>query len=72
MHGLVVPLASASPAKSKEFYSPQEISDMVDLHVAVIRRAVDRGELRAYKICGKLRISRPDYEAWLDLCLVRT
>jgi excisionase family DNA binding protein len=54
------------------FLSPQQVADIVGLHPAVIRRAIDRGELRGYKLCSKLRISRQDLAHWLDRSLVRT
>jgi excisionase family DNA binding protein len=50
----------------KAFYSPQEVAELVGLHAAVIRRAIDRSELRASKLCGKWRIRREDFEAWIS------
>ena len=57
---------------NRVFLSPQQVADIVGLNDAVIRRAIDRGDLRAHKLCGKLRIRSGDFEDWLDRCLVRT
>src|SRR5437660_4154534 len=31
-----------------------------------IRRAIDRGDLVARKVCGRLRVARNDLDAWID------
>lgn len=66
------PSPPPSSERLQEFHSPADIAAIVGLNVAVVRRAIGRGELRAYKICGKLRICRSDFDEWLDRCLVRT
>lgn len=65
----------SSPAAAKEakdamypageFLSPQDVSEIVGLHTRVIHRAVNEGEIEAYKLRGKIRIRRSDFEAWL-------
>lgn len=54
----------------REFLSPREVAEITGLHVAVVRRAVERGELRAHKLCSRLRIRRDDFEDWLEENLV--
>ena len=49
-----------------QFLSPRQIADLTGLHVVVVRRAIDRGELRAHKLCSRLRIRREDFEAWVE------
>jgi excisionase family DNA binding protein len=44
----------------------QEVAEATNLHVAVVRRAIDRGDLRAYKLCSRLRIRRDDYHDWIE------
>jgi excisionase family DNA binding protein len=57
------------PATSKngdpEFLTVKEVAEIVRLHERVVRRAIRRGELRASKPCGRIRIRRADLEAWL-------
>ena len=55
-----------------EFLTPRQVAEMTGLHVAVVRRAIERGELRAYKLCSRLRIGRNDFEAWLERNVVRS
>jgi excisionase family DNA binding protein len=54
-----------------EFLSPRDIANTTGLHVAVIRRAIERGELRAHKLCSRIRVRRTDFECWLERSLVR-
>ena len=58
-------------SREREFLSPQEVAQITGLHVAVVRRAVERGELRAHKLCSRLRIRREDFDDWLERSLVR-
>jgi excisionase family DNA binding protein len=50
----------------REFVTAQEVAEATNLHVAVVRRAIDRGDLRAYKLCSRLRIRRDDYHDWIE------
>lgn len=64
--------ATVADPESSCFVSPQELADIVQLHPAVIRRAIARGELRAYKLCSKIRIRRDDVTDWLERSAVPT
>jgi excisionase family DNA binding protein len=66
------PAGGGVPGTERRFLSPQEIADIVGLHPAVIRRVIDRGELRGHKLCGKWRVRRDEFDEWLDRNLVRT
>jgi excisionase family DNA binding protein len=55
-----------STRSQRDFLTPRQIADMTSLHVAVVRRAIERGELPAYKLCSRLRVSREDFDAWLE------
>src|SRR3954465_13321944 len=48
-----------------EFLTPREIATITGLHVAVVRRGIGRGELRAHKLCSRLRVRREDFDAWI-------
>jgi excisionase family DNA binding protein len=50
---------------SQLFLSPREIADVTGLNVAVVRRAIARGELRAYKLCSRLRVHQKDFDSWI-------
>jgi len=58
-------------APSSQFLSPRDVADITGLHVAVVRRAIERGELRAHKLCSRLRIRQEDFEIWLDSNIVQ-
>lgn len=43
-----------------------EAAKRVGLHHRAIRRAIARGELRAVKVCSRIRIAPGDFAQWLD------
>lgn len=46
--------------------TPAEVAEHVGLSVKAVRRAIERGELPAAKLCGRIRI-RPDaVDNWID------
>jgi excisionase family DNA binding protein len=49
----------------QEYLSPQDVGKMVGLHPRVIQRAVNAGEIGAFKLRGRIRIKRTDLEAWI-------
>jgi excisionase family DNA binding protein len=49
----------------KEWYSPQEIADLLGLKVSTIREYIRKKELVAHKFGRDYRIHRTDYEEWL-------
>jgi excisionase family DNA binding protein len=58
-------------SSSPSFLTPRDVAKITGLHVAVIRRAIDRGELRAHKLCSRLRIRQEDFEIWLHSNIVQ-
>jgi excisionase family DNA binding protein len=50
----------------ERLYSPTEASEITGFHRQVIYRAVRRGELHAFRICGRIRIKAGDLEAWIE------
>lgn len=50
----------------QEYLSPQDVGKMVDLHPRVIQRAVNEGEIAAFKLRGKIRIRHADLDAWIE------
>jgi excisionase family DNA binding protein len=53
-----------------EFKSPKEIASLCGLSLRAIYRAISRGELRATRLCGRLRCRTVDVEAWIERGLV--
>jgi excisionase family DNA binding protein len=61
---------SAPPAEPM-FLRPAEAAALAGLSTRAIYRAIDRGELRAVRLCSRLRIPRDAFEAWIESCAVR-
>jgi excisionase family DNA binding protein len=57
---------------SDRFLSPEEIAQRTGFKRRAIYRAIQRGELRAYRLCDRLRVEEGDYEAWLEANVVET
>lgn len=53
-------------AEAERFLTPRDVAEITGLHVAVVRRAIERGELKAFKLCSRLRIRRQDFDAWVE------
>ena len=49
----------------QEYLSPQDVGRIVDLHPRVIQRAVNEGDIPAYKLRGKIRIRHDELLAWV-------
>ena len=54
-----------------EFKSPNEIASLCGLSPRAIYRAIGRGELRASRLCGRLRCRTVDVEEWIERNLVK-
>lgn len=53
-------------ALNDEYYTPQEVADLLKLHYNTIRRMIKSGELPAEKIGRQWRIRRADLEQLAD------
>ena len=53
------------------FLRPAEAAQLAGLSTRAIYRAIERGELRAARLCSRLRIPRAAFEEWVDACAVR-
>jgi excisionase family DNA binding protein len=49
-----------------EFKSPKEVAGLCGLSPRAIYRAISRGELRATRLCGRLRCRMADVEEWIE------
>lgn len=54
----------------ENFYSPSSLARQLSLDRKTIYRAIDRGDLRAYKIGRTLRIDPADVGDWMERSVV--
>ncbi len=48
----------------------EDVAQVCGLSMKAIYRAIDRGELRAAKLCSRLRVHRDDVDAWIERCTI--
>jgi len=53
------------------FLRPAEAAELAGLSTRAIYRAIERGELRAARLCSRLRIPRAAFDEWVEACAVR-
>ncbi len=53
------------------FLSPSQAAHMTGLSTRAIYRAIQRGELRAVRLCSRLRIPRDGFDEWVQRGVVR-
>ena len=46
--------------------SPEEVAQLCGLSRRAVYRAIDRGELKASRLCSRLRVRHEDLDAWVD------
>lgn len=57
--------ANGNGLPEEPLLTPNEVASLAGLHPEVIRREIRRGNLKAHKLTGRLRISRAAYHDWL-------
>ena len=62
----------SAPPVEPMFLRPVEAAALAGLSTKAIYRAIDRGELRAVRLCSRLRIPRDAFEAWIASSTVRS
>jgi excisionase family DNA binding protein len=58
--------AAPRPADVRALLSPEEVARQCGLSRRAVYRAVERGELRASRLCSRIRIRASDVEEWVD------
>ncbi|HSD78229.1 MAG TPA: helix-turn-helix domain-containing protein, partial [Solirubrobacteraceae bacterium] len=53
------------------FLRPAEAAEITGLSTRAIYRAIERGELRAARLCSRLRIPRAAFDEWVERGAVR-
>jgi excisionase family DNA binding protein len=51
---------------SEPLLSAAEVAERVGLSTKAVRRAIERGDLPASKLCGRIRVRAEDLDAWID------
>ena len=46
--------------------SPEDVAVRCGLSRKAVYRAIDRGELKASRLCSRLRIRGEDFKAWVE------
>ncbi len=53
-----------------QMLTPAQVERLTNLSRATVYRAIERGELRASRLCGRLRIEPGELEAWKQRSLI--
>ena len=61
----------SAPRRKPMFLRPAEAATLAGLSTRAIYRAIQRGELRAVRLCSRLRIPREGFEDWVARAAVR-
>jgi len=66
-------LSNSEMSKQREaaFLRPDEAAALAGLSTRAIYRAIERGELRAARLCSRLRIPRAAFDDWVERSAVR-
>jgi excisionase family DNA binding protein len=57
--------------QDRMFLRPAEAAKLAGLSTRAIYRAIQRGELRAVRLCSRLRIPRDAFDDWIARAAVR-
>ena len=57
--------------RAATYLTPSEAVEITGLSTRAIYRAIERGELRAARLCSRLRIPRAAFDDWVERCVVR-
>jgi len=50
----------------RQLLSPEDVARQCGLSRKAVYRAIERGELRASRLCSRLRLRAEDVEAWIE------
>ena len=59
------PAPRHTPPTEDRLLTIPEVAETCQLSEKAIRRAIDRGQLKAFKLCSRLRISQADMREWI-------
>jgi excisionase family DNA binding protein len=52
------------------YLTPRDAAERLLISERAVRNAISRGELRAVKVCRRVRIAEEDYDAWVAAALI--
>jgi excisionase family DNA binding protein len=58
--------AARSTADAVTLLSPEEVARRCGLSRRAVYRAIERGDLRASRLCSRIRIRAVDVDAWVE------
>lgn len=61
----------SAPPPEPILLRPADAAALAGLSTRAIYRAIQRGELRAVRLCSRLRIPRAAFDAWIEAATVR-
>jgi excisionase family DNA binding protein len=59
-------MRSTPTSRSDHLMAPGDVAVLCGLSRKAVYRAIERGELRASRLCSRLRIRASDVDAWID------
>jgi excisionase family DNA binding protein len=62
---ITAPATRAALASEERMLTIPEVAETCRLSEKAIRRAIDRGQLKAFKLCNRIRISHQDMRDWI-------
>jgi excisionase family DNA binding protein len=71
VRALSPPQEQRAHARRAIFLRPREAAALAGLSTRAIYGAINRGELRAVRLCSRLRIPREAFDAWVAASAVR-
>jgi excisionase family DNA binding protein len=58
--------APRQPLETERLLCPREVADATRLSYHAVLRAIHRGELRAFRLCQRIRLRPSDVQEWID------
>lgn len=62
--------STSRPSSLGTFLAPKTVAHMLGLQPRAIYKAIDAGELRAFKFRNRLRVNRDDLQDYVERCAV--
>lgn len=62
-----VPRGVRAPSDAGALLSPEQVARRCGLSRKAVYRAIERGELRASRLCSRLRLRSEDVDSWIEV-----
>lgn len=57
------------PASARPLLTPREVAARCNLNYRTVLKAIEAGELPAFRLCNRLRVDPEQMEAWIESSL---